>query len=183
MFQSVYDYPYLALLQTTSLILPLAMMNLRDLVDLGLRTYKKINLYNQYAQVLWDTGSTADGVKKFESDLSLDGAGAMKEVFINFSRLITKDQIKKGSFTLSLGTSSTYAAPFASRLVLQDALATDRSNARTTQGGDYGLLYGNSTGTVLGNVFYQAGIAVITTQSFILSLNQFCWRRCRRRVD
>ena len=94
----------------------------------------------------------------------------MNEVFfINFSRLITKDQIKKGSFTLSLGTSSAYSAPFADdKLILQDALASERQGYTATQGGDYGLLYSNSsgTGTVLGNVFYQAGIAVITASVF-----------------
>jgi hypothetical protein len=47
-------------------------------------------------------------------------------------------------------------------------LATDSSNYASTVGGDYGLLYSNSAGTgdVLGNVFYQAGIAVITASVF-----------------
>jgi len=136
----------------------------------SIQNTKKINLYNQYAQVLLGfTGSNTDGIRKFENDLTNDGTGAMKEVFfMNFSRLITKDQIKKGSFSLSLGTSSTFADPFAHRIVLQDALANERTGYKGEQGGDYGLLFTNSsgTGTAVGNIFYQAGIAVVTASVF-----------------
>ena len=96
----------------------------------------------------------------------------MNEVFfINFSRLITKDQIKKGSFALSLGTGSVYADAFNDDdLVLQDALATERTGYQTEQGGDYALLYTSSTATstseAVGNIFYQAGIAVVTASVF-----------------
>jgi hypothetical protein len=171
MFQSVYDYPYLSSSANHIFDITVGYDEDSGLSGSGTQNAKKINLYNQYAQVLLGyTGSTADGVRKFESDLTLDGTGAMKEVFfINFSRLITKDQIKKGSFTLSLGTGSAYTSPFAGdQLVLQDALASDREGTITQQGGDYGLLYSNSsgTGTVLGNIFYQAGIAVVTASVF-----------------
>jgi hypothetical protein len=172
MFQSVYDYPYLS--SSANHIFDLTVGYDEDSGLSGsanTQNAKKINLYNQYAQVLLGyTGSTTDGVRKFESDLTLDGTGAMSEVFfVNFSRLITKDQIKKGSFSLSLGTGSAYASPFAGdQLVLQDALATERTGYAVAQGGDYGLLYTNSSGTgnPVGNVFYQAGIAVITASVF-----------------
>ena len=74
---------------------------------------KKINMYNQFAQVLLGfTGSTDDGIRKFESDLNLDGTNQMKEVFfLTFSRLLTKDQIKKGTFSISIGTGS-FLRPF-----------------------------------------------------------------------
>ena len=172
MFQSVYDYPYLSSSANHIFDLTVGYDETSGLSgSASIHNTKKINLYNQYAQVLLGyTGSTADGIRKFENDLTNDGTGAMKEVFfMNFSRLITKDQVKKGSFSLSLGTSSTFAAPFADdRLVLQDALATERTGYSTEQGGDYGLLFTNSsgTGTAVGNVFYQAGIAVITASVF-----------------
>lgn len=172
MFQSVYDYPYLSSSANHIFDITVGYDETSGLSgSSSTQNAKKINLYNQYAQVLLGyTGSTADGVRKFENDLALDGTGAMKEVFfINFSRLITKDQIKKGSFSLSLGTSSTYAAPFAdAELVLQDALATERTGYTVAQGGDYGLLFTNSSGTgnAVGNLFYQAGIAVITASVF-----------------
>lgn len=173
MFQSVYDYPYLS--SSANHIFDITVGFDEDSSLSGstgaTQESKKINMYNQFAQVLLGyTGSTDDGVRKFESDLILDGTGAMKEVvFVNFSRLLTKDQIKKGTFALSVGTGSTYADPFAGgALVLQDALATDSSYYASTVGGDYGLLYSNSSGTgdAVGNIFYQAGIAVITASVF-----------------
>ena len=172
MFQSVYDYPYLS--SSANHIFDLTVGYDESSAIAGAsntQNKKKINLYNQYAQVLLGyTGSTADGVRKFENDLSNDGTGAMSEVFfINFSRLITKDQIKKGSFALSLGTGSTFADPFrADLMVLQDAKATEREGFSTENGGDYGLLFTNSsgTGTAVGNIFYQAGVAVVTASVF-----------------
>ena len=179
MFQSVYDYPYLSSSANHIFDLTVGYDETSGLSgSSNVQNAKKINLYNQYAQVLLGyTGSTTDGVRKFENDLTLDGTGAMKEVFfINFSRLITKDQIKKGSFSIGFGTGSAYATPFAgSPLTLQDALATENSNTATTQGGDYGLLFTNSSGTgvAVGNVFYQAGIAVVTASIFgpLVSMN------------
>ena len=175
MFQSVYDYPYLSSSANHIFDLTVGYDETSALsASTNTQNTKKINLYNQYAQVLLGyTGSTTDGVRKFEKDLALDGSGQMKEVvFINFSRLITKDQIKKGSFSLSLGTSSTFAAPFADdRLILSDYSATERSGyAGGNPGGDYGILYTSSvgigTGSGVGNVFYQAGIAVVTASVF-----------------
>jgi len=172
MFQSVYDYPYLSSSANHIFDLTVGYDETSGLSgSTNTKNAKKINLYNQYAQVLLGyTGSTADGVRKFENDLTLDGTGAMKEVFfVNFSRLITKDQIKKGSFSIDFGTGSVYTAPFAgTSFILQDALATENSNTTTTQGGDYGLLFTNSSGTgvAVGNVFYQAGIAVVTASIF-----------------
>jgi hypothetical protein len=171
MFQSVYDYPYLSSSANHIFDITVGYDEGSGLSGSGnVQNAKKINMYNQFSQVLLGYDGTGNTVRKFESDLTLDGVNAMNEVvFVNFSRLLTKDQMKKGTFALSLGTGSTYAAPFAGgALVLQDAKATDSSNYASTVGGDYGLLYSNSAGTgaVLGNVFYQAGIAVITASAF-----------------
>ena len=171
MFQSVYDYPYLSSSANHIFDLTVGYDETSGLsASANVQNTKKINLYNQFAQVLLGyTGSSSD-VRKFENDLTNDGTGAMKEVFfINLSRLITKDQIKKGSFALSLGASSAFTASFKDdRLVLQDALANERTGYATEQGGDYGLLFTNSSGTgvSVGNIFYQAGIAVITASVF-----------------
>jgi hypothetical protein len=104
MFQSVYDYPYLSSSANHIFDITVGYDETSALSgSASTQNSKKINLYNQHAQVLLGyTGSTTDGVRKFERDLNLDGVGSMKEViFINFSRLITKDQIKKGSFRLT----------------------------------------------------------------------------------
>jgi hypothetical protein len=175
MFQSVYDYPYLSSSANHIFDITVGYDETSALSGAAsTQNSKKINLYNQHAQVLLGyTGSTTDGVRKFERDLNLDGVGSMKEViFINFSRLITKDQIKKGSFALNLGTGSVFTNPFLDpSLILRDYQATERSGfVGGNPGGDYGILYTSSVGisstSGVGNVFYQSGIAVVTASVF-----------------
>ena len=172
MFQSVYDYPYLSSSANHIFDLTVAYSEGSALVNASnTQNTKKKNLYNQFSQVLLGyTGSATAGVRKFEKDLTNDGNGAMDEVFfVNFSRLITKDQIKKGSFALSLGVGTSFSGSFVGDdLILQDALATERTGYQTEQGGDYALLFSNSSGTgdAVGNIFYQAGIAVVTASAF-----------------
>ena len=68
---------------------------------------KKINMYNQFSQVLLGYTGSRNEVRKFEIDLTLDNVGLMKEAyFVNFSRLLTKDQIKKGTFSIETWHSS-----------------------------------------------------------------------------
>jgi hypothetical protein len=93
--------------------------------------------------------------------------------FINFSRLLTKDQIKKGTFSITLGTGS-FALPFGASgvgaVTLSDASASaDGTGTSNVLGGDYGLLYNYDTNTVMGNIFYQAGIAVISGSAWGIS--------------
>ena len=74
---------------------------------------KKINMYNQFSQVMLGYTGSANRVRLFESDLTLNESDPMKEVvFVNLSRLLTKDQVKVGSVRLTVGTAS-WAAPFA----------------------------------------------------------------------
>ena len=78
--------------------------------------------------------------------------------------MITKDQIKKGSFTITLGSGS-WANPFTDPVVLTDASSSDTGGTNNTIGGDYGVLY-TSGNVARGVLFYQAGIAVLSTASF-----------------
>ena len=184
MFQSEYDYPYLSSSANHIFDITAGYDDTSALsASANIQNSKKINIYNQHAQVLlgFVTSSTGDTIRAFESDLTLDGtgpadpsappSGPMKEVyFINFSRLITKDQVKKGSFSLTLGLAATFASssvPGATRKTLSDSAATDTSGTQTVQGGEYGLLFtGSTSGTAVGNIFYQAGIAVVTASVF-----------------
>ncbi len=66
---------------------------------------KKVSMYNQMAQVLM--GHDKEGnIQRFDSDGVIgNSTDKMDEViFLNFSRLLVKDEIKKGSFQLDLGT-------------------------------------------------------------------------------
>ena len=180
MFQSVYDYPYLSSSANHIFDVTVGYDNRSSLsasTGTPVQRSKKINLYNQYAQVLLGyTGSTNE-VEIFESDLNFgNNDNYMKDVFfLNFSRLITKDQIKEGSFSISLGTGS-WDTPFLNGAgtaqmikTLTDASAsTNGDGTKNTNGGDYGVLFDDvaKTGTGLGVVFYQAGLAIITASVF-----------------
>ena len=178
MFQSVYDYPYLS--SSSNHIFDLSMGFAASSTLSGststVQESKKINMYTEFAQTLLGyTGSTNE-IRVFESDLLLDLTGSMRECFfVNFSRLLTKDEIKKNTFSITFGTGS-WGTPFhngaghsIATLTLQDANARiNGDGVSNADGGDYGVLFSNSAGTGdgLGVVFYQAGIAVITSSVF-----------------
>lgn len=174
MFQSVYDYPYLSSSANHIFDITVGYDETSNLSGSTARVMnsKKINMYNQFAQVLLGyTSSTDDGIRKFESDLTLDGQGYIKNAFfLTFSRLLTKDQIKKGTFSIVLGTGS-WDSPFMdgntpTRVTLADASASVTGFGTTnTDGGDYGVLYdiNKKDGIGHGVVFYQSGIAIISS--------------------
>ncbi len=170
MFQSVYDYPYLS--SSANHIFDLTMGYAGDSAlsaSGNIQNAKKINMYNQFAQTLLGFTGSANNIRPFESDILLDLTGSMKECFfINFSRLLVKDEIKKNTFSLTIGSGS-YSAPFPTRVTLQDAKARiNGDGVANADGGDFAVLFSNSAGTGdgLGVVFYQAGIAVITASAF-----------------
>lgn len=169
-FQSVYDYPYLS--SSANHIFDLALGYDETSVlssSTSIQNSKKINMYNQMTQVLLGySKDTGEVVQKFESDLNInDDNRYMREVFfVNFSRLLTKDQIKKGSFSMKVATGSWADATTAGAvLTLTDNQATDTGGTAAVLGGEYGCLYTSSASETLadGLIFYQAGIAVLTS--------------------
>tara|TARA_R100000458_G_C8264473_1_gene239662 strand:+ start:863 stop:1960 length:1098 start_codon:yes stop_codon:yes gene_type:complete len=177
MFQSVYDYPYLS--SSANHIFDITMgysSNAGLSSSAATQNSKKINIYNQMAQVLM--GHDADGnIREFDRDGDLLGTttDSMRECFfLNFARLLVKDEIKKGSFQLTVATASAYSHGFdnAGELTLYDTNAENeyRSNSPA---GEYGLLYtastfttGDHTAQAVGQVFYQAGVVVLTSSLF-----------------
>jgi hypothetical protein len=177
MFQSVYDYPFLSSSANHIFDLTAGYASANSLSSsTSVQNAKKINMYNQHAQTLLGFTGSTNNIRVFESDLILDNINAMRECFfIDFSRLLTKDEIKKNTFSLTIGTAS-FSKPFHNgaghtlgTITLQDAKARiNGDNVNNADGGDYGVLFSNSAGTGdgLGVVFYQAGIAVITASAF-----------------
>jgi hypothetical protein len=182
MFQSVYDYPYLS--SSANHIFDVSMgfhatSSLSGTSGGHVQVSKKINMYNQMAQVLMGYDENGN-IRRFDEDGDLTGGTKMNEVFfVNFARLLTKDEIKKGSFNLELGTSASWDQSngvFAERIKLVDTNAQNDYRVNSPAG-EYAVLYADSTaGTNLttddgtqkaGLVFYQAGIAVITASVFI----------------
>jgi len=182
MFQSVYDYPYLS--SSANHIFDVAMgfhatSSLSGTSGDHVQVAKKINMYNQMAQVLMGYDENGE-IRRFDEDGDLTGGTKMNEVFfINFARLLTKDEIKKGSFNLEIGTSASHDLSngvFAERIKLVDTNAQNDYRVNSPAG-DYAVLYADSTaGTNLttddgtqkaGLLFYQAGIAVVTASVFL----------------
>jgi len=178
MFQSVYDYPYLS--SSANHIFDLAVGFSAD-SELSSSTTvqraKKINMYNEMAAVLM--GYNASGsIIRFDRDGDLTGGAKIDDaVFINFARLLQKDEIKKGSFSIKLGGQNNWQGAMSSLLTVTDspALTSYKVNAAA---GEYGILScsaggaysaslggGAPTGSV-GLLFYQAGVAVLSSSVF-----------------
>ena len=172
MFQSVYDYPYLS--SSANHIYDLTVGYTSDSPLSGAtsaQNAKKINIYNQMAQVLAGYDATGS-IRQFDEDGNFaDGGTKLKEcVVINFSRLLTKDEIKKGSFNLTLGTGS-YTDPMNSRVLIQDLNAANDYKINSPAG-EYGILkmtsgaHSTLTNPACGLLYYQAGVAIISGSVF-----------------
>jgi len=195
MFQSVYDYPYLS--SSANHIFDLTFganedsALYSDIVLADVQAAKKKNIYNQMAQVLM--GYNQDGnIQKFDEDgnLSTTADKINDAAFISFSRLLTKDEIKKGSFELEVGTNASYATDgsvFSERVKILD-FGAENSFKVNSPAGEYGILYATaSAGTGIldtssthtaslsdgntywkaGLIYYQAGVAVLTSSVFM----------------
>ena len=167
MFESVYDYPYLSSSANHIFDLTIGYSSQSHLSGASnIQNAKKINIYNQMAQVL--VGFDAEGaIRRFDQDGDLVSGGKKMDecIFINYARLLTKDEIKKGSYTLKLFSSGTNKA-LTGESTYGDYGATT-SYKTNSPAGDYGLLrLGSSTGEIFGHVYYQAGVVVVSASAF-----------------
>tara|TARA_Y100000310_G_scaffold342251_1_gene444674 strand:- start:576 stop:1718 length:1143 start_codon:yes stop_codon:yes gene_type:complete len=186
MFQQVYDYPYLSSSAnhifdiTVGFSANSSYSASAPTTTLNPQQAKKINIYTEMAQIL--TGYDVSGsVRDFDRDGDLSSGNKMTEcIFINLARLLSKDEVKKGSFTLSVLTGGNVQAPTAGGagvgpLNIQDydAINTYKVNSPA---GEYGLLYTSSncqaitdaktSTSPVGHIYYQAGIVVLTASVF-----------------
>jgi len=203
MFQSVYDYPFLS--SSANHILDISVgysanSNLSGNVgESGAGTNyaqqeKKIAMYNQMAQVLM--GHDRNGnIQRFDRDgnLAETADDKMDEVvFLNFSRLLVKDEIKKGSFTIKFGTEQAMVTADLNKesgtdhiLTIQDTNAQNDfrinspageygilSASHTAKAGNQCIIEGRTSTTAphnsdkVGLIFYQAGVVVLTASIF-----------------
>lgn len=180
MFQSVYDYPYLSSSANHIFDITVGYSSQSSLSSSSnTQNSKKLNMYTQMAQVLMGYDSTGS-ILRFDADGNIAGGGDKHDdvFFLNFARLLTKDEIKKGTFQLELGVTPTYAqdgSVFADRIVITDYSGSDGFLVNSPSG-EYGVLYATqSAGTnilaadqryAVGLLFYQTGIAVISGSVF-----------------
>lgn len=198
MFQSVYDYPYLSssanhIFDITYGISPTVTSSLASAGAAATQLDKKSRIYSQMAQML--AGYKQDGtIRDFDRDGNVSGGGDTLDecFFVSFARLLTKDEVKKGSMALSFVTGGAWdgaavdidsgnsfgsylpgSTPSGSNrdrlLTLGDYDATNNYFVNSPAG-EYGILYTSSAnivpGSGLGLIYYQAGIAVITSSIF-----------------
>ena len=170
MFQSVYDYPFLSSSANHIFDLTAGYSSNSGLSGSAYsQNSKKINIYNQMSQVLVGYDDSGN-IREFDRDGDFSGGSKLQEcVFINFSRLLSKDEIKKESFIISFATGGTPSSPdFGSLKTISDYGANTAYRINSPSG-EYGVLYTSSAavaGTGVGLLYYQAGIAVLTASVF-----------------
>jgi len=197
MFQSVYDYPYLSSSANHIFDITIGLSPSGSLYSSTTsQKSKKANIYNQMAQILMGHDATGS-IREFDEDGNIvAGGNKLQEVFfLNFSRLLTKDEIKKGSFELELGVNSDYSEDTKvaqKRIKITDASGSDGFHVNSPAG-EYGILYAqtaagttpllhsegvnlpNANSSRIGNasyhppcglIFYQAGIIVVSGSVF-----------------
>jgi len=179
MFESVFDYPFLS--SSANHIFDITVGHSSTSALSGAsntQNSKKINIYNQMAQVLMGYDETG-GVRLFDEDGDIIAGGTKINecYFINFARILTKDEIKKGSFELELITSDGFAhgATSGERIKITDASGSDGYFVNSPAG-EYGVLFATGSAGAdvtalnqsyrVGLVFYQAGVAVISGSVF-----------------
>lgn len=184
MFQSVYDYPYLS--SSANHIFDLtvgfaANAGINNSANISQQNKKK-DIYNEVAQVLAGYSSTGS-IYHFDHSGSFGSEAAtttMKEVVVvNFARLLTKDEIQtrtNGGFKISLGVQQTYANPFSKMLYITDGDGTTGTVKTNSPAGEYQTLFassGSRANEACGLVFYQAGVAILTSSVFTSAFNGF----------
>ena len=168
MFQSVYDYPYLS--SSANHIFDIAVgFSTGSALSSSTanQVAKKVNIYNQMSQLMVGYDTT-NAIQRFDQDGDLgSGTKIDNAFFLSFARLLTKDEIKKGSFTLQVLTGGANTSPSGILTISDYGASTDyRTNSPA---GEFGILYTSSAavdGTGVGLIYYQAGLAVVSASVF-----------------
>ena len=188
MFQSVYDYPYLSSSANHIFDLSVGIAPGSALLSAAgaAMTGAKSDIYNELCQML--AGYDPNGNVQL---LDVNGnftttyteGETMSQVFIfNFARLLTKDEIQpaSGSFIMKLGVSADPDDPMPEKGIIFDKDGTNGVKTNSPAG-EYNILYATASNYVTGDtrmrntpvglVFYQAGIAVVTSSLFMQTYN------------
>tara|TARA_R110002110_G_scaffold223730_1_gene437597 strand:- start:355 stop:1485 length:1131 start_codon:yes stop_codon:yes gene_type:complete len=183
MFQSVYDYPYLSssanhIFDITAGYCSGSLLS----ASTSTQNQQKIQIYNQMAQVLVGHDTTGS-IRRFAEDGGIGSGTKIKDaVFINFARLLSKDEIKKGGFYIdfSVNPSGSYPGAYGAvktqvvRVADVSGAASPPSFKSDSPAGEYNILYASSStantlttnGTACGLLYYQAGVAVLSSSLF-----------------
>ena len=182
LFVSVYDYPFLSSSAnhifdiTAGYASGSAFQGTQPNGFANVQDQKKINIYNQFAQVLVPYDTSGD-IQQFDQDGNVVAGGTKMDscFFLSFGRLLSKDEIKKGSFRLDLYATTPNGSDAANDRTGKKTIGdygAATSFLQNSPTGEYGLLYtastdiGTSVNPIIGHVYYQAGVAVLTSSFF-----------------
>ena len=194
MFQSVYDYPYLSSSANHIFDITVGVSAQSGLYSaVTVQQSKKRNIYNQMAQVLVGYDATGS-VLQFDSDGDFAGTTTDKMnnvVFMVFSRLLVKDEIKKESFELKIGIDHDHSDIISGGEIIVKDISASNEYRVNSPSGEYGILYATGTlpdynptnynsdtsnaflqsfdgneHTRVGLIYYQAGVVVLTSSLF-----------------
>ena len=189
LFQSVYDYPFLSSSANHIFDLTVGYSNQSALsASANSQNADKINIYNQMAQLLVGHDQTGS-IREFDADGNLSEGTKLREcLFVNFARLLQKDEVKKGSFNLQLGVSGSFmsgaSAAGTAKTEFNELMSITDYGAATSYkvnspAGEYAILYATGAttsgtqalasghGKPVGLIYYQAGVAVLTASVFL----------------
>lgn len=178
MFQSVYDYPYESSSANHIFDMTYGSHSTDGITNSSNSlSPKRHNIYNQMAQVL--VGHKVNGeIRKFDVDGDLTGGTTYNDLlFFNFARLLGKDEIKKGTFSLKLGIAQAFGSRNNTHAVIADTGAESDYRVNSPAGeyavlkiseasGDSGSNVEVTDGTACGLIYYQAGIVAIDAKVF-----------------
>mgnify|MGYP003120515323 FL=1 len=173
LFTAVFDYPFLSSSANHIFDITAGYASGSDFSDTeNAQNQKKINIYNQFAQVLVPYDVTGN-IQQFDQDGNIAGGGTKMDsaFFLTFGRLLAKDEIKKGSFRFDFFSNNALGATTAGdrggSITIGDygAATVFKQNSPT---GEYGLLYTGSgdagdSSKCIGHIYYQAGAVVLTS--------------------
>ena len=124
-------------------------------------------------------------ILQFDEDGNITGGGTKLNdvILFNFSRLLTKDEIKKGSFAMQLSVSGAYTQAGGALFSPDNRITISDQSGSTgyfvnSPVGEYGILYATASASPsqvlksnnnfpVGLLFYQAGVAVLSSSVFI----------------
>ena len=177
LYQSVYDFPYVSASSNHLFDLTVGYSTASVHVHTGdplpntsnTQNNDKVNIYNQMAQTLVGLDHTGS-IKEFRIP---EGDAIREAYFIVFNRGLVKDEIKKGSLTMSFGTGSVYANAHnynAEPRIIYDY--ADENYYSDSPAGDYSKLTFSTAPTSpeqdkpCGLIYYQAGVIVLSASMF-----------------
>jgi len=187
MYQSVYDYPYLS--SSANHIFDVSVGYASASLfsaSANAQNSKKINMYNTFAQVLNGVDVTGN-VKPFQ----FPGGDPIHEAyFISFSRLLVKDEIKKGSFSMTFCTASEFRdANFFKQLKKYTDNNAQNNFYTDSPAGEYAVVTGSEVDTSTaaaaalrstvangenangaGLLYYQAGVLVLSASHSMMRI-------------